>query len=85
MSTHNVISPPVILGSMNDEIRRIVKDRLQQKGLTQADLARLTGKHPNAVSRTLNGHKDGGTVPSTWAAILEALDLKLTAEPDTDE
>ena len=64
---------------MNDEIRRIAKDRLHKKGLTQADLARITGKHPNAVSRTLNGHKDGGTIPATWAAILEALDLELTA------
>ena len=65
---------------MNDEIRAAVKARLKEKGLTQADLARATGKHPNAISRTLNGHKDGGKVPEIWAAILEALDLRLTVE-----
>lgn len=65
---------------MNDEIRAAVKARLKEKGLSQADLARLTGKHPNAISRTLNGHKEGGKVPDTWQAILDALDLRLTVE-----
>lgn len=66
---------------MNETIRAAVKARLKDKGLTQADLARVTGKHPNAISRTLNGLKEGGKVPDTWAAILEALDLRLTVEP----
>lgn len=66
---------------MNDEIRAAVRERLRAKGMTQADLAKVTGKHPNAISRTLNGHKEGGKIPDTWASILEALDLHLTVEP----
>ncbi|UQN07400.1 hypothetical protein [Deinococcus sp. QL22] len=49
--------------------------------MSRADLARAIGKHPNAVTRALNGLKDGGSVPPMWASILEALDLELTAQP----
>lgn len=66
---------------MNDEIRAAVQARLEQKHLSRSDLARLIGKHPNAVTRALNGLPDGGKVPPIWAAILEALDLDLTVSP----
>ena len=66
---------------MNDEIRAKVDARLKEKGLSRADLARATGKTPQAISRALGGGKDSGTPPLIWAAILEALDLRLTVEP----
>ncbi len=68
---------------MNDEIRAAVSARLEAKHMSRADLARAIGKHPNSVTRALNGLKDGGQVPPIWAAILEALDLELTAQPRT--
>lgn len=58
-----------------------MKARLQQQGMTQADLARVTGKHPNAISRSLNGLPEGGKIPPIWEAILSALGLTLTAVP----
>lgn len=64
---------------MNDEIRAVVTARLEAKHMSRADLARAIGKHPNAITRALNGLKDGGQVPPIWAAILEALDLELIA------
>lgn len=65
---------------MNDELRAIVEARLKEKGMSRADLARATNKLPQAISRALNGGKDSGSPPPVWAAILEALDLELTAQ-----
>ena len=65
---------------MNDELRAIVEARLKEKGMSRADLARATNKFPQAISRALNGGKDSGSAPPVWAAILEALDLELTAQ-----
>ncbi|GGK25810.1 hypothetical protein GCM10008955_19430 [Deinococcus malanensis] len=70
---------------MNDEIRAAVDARLQDKGLSRSDLARAIGKTPQAITRALNGGKDGGgQVPGIWAAILETLDLELVAQPKQD-
>ena len=65
---------------MNEEIREKVDARLHEKHMTRADLARAVGKTPQEISRALNGRKDGGSVPSLWQAILDALDLRLTVE-----
>lgn len=54
--------------------------RLHEKHMTRADLARALGKTPQEISRALNGGPRGGSVPPLWAAILEALDLRLTVE-----
>lgn len=64
---------------MNDEVRAAVDARLKDRHMSRADLARAIGKTPQAITRALNGTQDGGTVPPLWAAILEVLDLKLTA------
>lgn len=67
---------------MNDEIRKQVDERLKEKGLTRADLARATNRTPQEITRALNGGKGGaGKVPDLWQAILDALDLRLTVEP----
>lgn len=67
------------------EIRAQVQARLDQKHMTRADLARAIGKTPQTVTRALNGNEGGGTVPPLWAAILEALDLRLTVEATSGE
>ena len=69
---------------MNDDVRAAVSARLEAKHLARADLARATGLKPQAITRALNGTQGGGTVPAAWAAILEALDLELTAQTRTD-
>jgi transcriptional regulator with XRE-family HTH domain len=67
---------------MNDEIRAKVQARLAEKHMSRADLARAMHKTPQEVTRALNGGKDGGgKIPGIWAAMLEALDLRLTVEP----
>ena len=67
---------------MNDDVRAAVKARLEEKHMSRADLARALSRTPQEISRALNGGARGGSVPPLWAAILEALDLELTAEPD---
>lgn len=67
---------------MNNAIRAAVVDRLNEKHMSRADLARAVGKTPQEISRALNGRKDGGSVPPLWSAMLQALDLRLTVEPD---
>jgi predicted transcriptional regulator len=67
---------------MNDEIRAVVSARLATKHMSRADLARAIGKTPQEITRALNGGRDGGgKVPTIWTAILDALDLQLTASP----
>lgn len=66
---------------MNERVRERVDARLKEKGLSRADLARAIGRTPQTVTRALNGNEGGGTIPPLWAAILEALDLRLTVEP----
>ena len=69
---------------MNPDIRAEIDARLKVKGMSRADLARATGAHPNAITRALNDTGGrGGSIPPLWAAILEALDLELTAQPRT--
>lgn len=67
--------------TMNDAIRAAVNARLHEKHMTRADLARASRLAPTAVTRALNGTQGGGTVPPAWAAMLDALDLTLTALP----
>lgn len=70
---------------MNPEIRAAVDARLKEKGMSRADLARAVGTQANNVTRALNDTGgNGGKVPELWAAILTALDLKLTTERVTD-
>lgn len=66
---------------MNEEIRAAVEARLKQKGMTRADLARAVQAQPAHITRALNDTGGrGGKIPDLWAAILEALDLRLTVE-----
>lgn len=65
---------------MNDAIRTAIDEHLRAEGMTRSDLARATGKTPQAITRALNGGKDGGgQIPGIWAAMLDALGLELVA------
>lgn len=66
---------------MTEEIRAGINARLKQKDMTRADLARAIQRHPNSITRALNAYEDSGRVPPVWAAMLEALGLRLTVEP----
>jgi hypothetical protein len=70
---------------MNDEVRASVAARLEDKHMSRADLARAVDKTPQEITRALNGGHGGGEIPRLWAAILEALDLELTAQPRTPD
>lgn len=63
---------------MTEEVREKMTERMQEQGLSRADLARAVARPPQAITRALNGTKDGGTVPPLWAAMLDALGLELT-------
>lgn len=64
---------------MNDEIRATVDSRLKAQGMTRADLARATKKHPNSITRALNGYDNSGRVSPLWEEVLNVLGLKLVA------
>lgn len=64
---------------MNEQVREAVKQAMQEKALSQGELARQTGLVRPAVSKLLNGSV--GRVPENWQRILDALDLELVAVP----
>lgn len=67
---------------MNNEIRRQIDERLKEKGMSRADLARAVQRTPQTISRALNDSgKGAGAVPDLWRDILDALDLELSAQP----
>ena len=69
---------------MNDRIRAVASARLKEKGISHADLARITGTTPQAIVRIFEETSSkGGPVSQLWSDILEALDLELTAQPRT--
>jgi len=65
---------------MNNLVREKVKQALKSRDLSQADLARMVAKTPQAISRALGGGVDSGSVPPIWQNILETLDLELTIQ-----
>jgi len=69
---------------MNDSIRAVARARLEERGMTYVDLARVTGTTSPTITRAFEetGSR-GGLVSQLWADILEALDLELTAQPRT--
>lgn len=64
---------------MNADVRDAVKAALEQKGMTQAELARRIGMERPNLHRLLSGKS--GQVPEAWQKILKELGLELTARP----
>ena len=63
--------------SVTDEIRAIVKQVLQERHMTQTELAEKLGVTPQALSRTIN---ERGKVPGLWKDIFAELGLEVTVK-----
>ncbi|WP_291431839.1 helix-turn-helix transcriptional regulator [Deinococcus sp.] len=63
---------------MTDEIRHLIRERIRQTGLSQADIARQMGLAPQELSRAL---RERGKIPPIWETILNHFHLQLTVEP----
>ena len=72
-----------MMQSMNQNIRRRVRVALAERDMNQSDLARAVGMKPQYISDLLTGRV--GRIPTTWARVLEALDLELVAVPKGDK
>ena len=57
--------------NVNDRIRRDIRELLKQRGLSQQDLANLTGIERPNINAMLNGKI--GKMPERWEKVLEAL------------
>ena len=68
---------------MNEQVRQVVRDRMKEQGITHEKLAEVTGIQRPNVTRLLTGQS--GTIPDNWQKVLDALGLKLIAEPKTQE
>lgn len=64
-------------------IRQRIRARMQECGLTQAELARQLGIKPPSLAQILSGRR--GRVPESLLDVLEALDLHLDARPIQEE
>jgi transcriptional regulator with XRE-family HTH domain len=63
-------------------IRQRIQARIQERGLTQAELARQLGIKPPSLAQILSGRR--GRVPESLLNVLQALDLHLDAHPKED-
>ena len=57
------------------DVRQIILNRMEQRGITQAKLAELAGMTQPRVNAYLRGHRD--VYATTLARILTALDLDI--------
>jgi predicted transcriptional regulator len=64
---------------VNDEIRRLVKETMAEKGLSQQAVADALGlKRPN-ITRMLSGRS--GQVPVNWQGLFDLLGVEPTIRP----
>ncbi len=68
---------------MNEQVRQAVRARMKERGITQVKLAREVGMEQPNIQRLLAGRV--GAVPDSWQKVLDALGLKLIAEPKTPD
>ena len=70
---------------MTGEIRKQIKQALAERGMSQVELARLSGIREDYVSKILRGERV--SVPKDFAAILDTLNFQLfaVAKSDTKE
>lgn len=67
------------IGSMTEDVRKLLREYLDVSGTTQQELADATHKHPMQISKALRG--ESGKLPSLWTAMFEAAGLKLLLVP----
>lgn len=65
------------MGFVNDKVREAAKQAMRERGMTQEQLAQEAGIERPNVNAMLNGKS--GKVPSRWEAVLDVLDLEVTA------
>ncbi len=71
----------VIMNSMTESIREMVRESMNQQGVSTYRLAQLTEIEQPNVTRLLKGRS--GKIPYSWQKILDALDLELVVQPKT--
>jgi len=63
---------------LSAEILATIKRRIEEKGLTQAEIARAIGMERPNVTRMLTGRS--GQAPDNWVKLLDLLGLELTVK-----
>ena len=64
---------------MTDNIRKIVKQQIAKKGISDAEFGRQIGVSQPNISRMLKPN-GVGQIPKTWQDTLEALELELVVK-----
>lgn len=67
------------MAAMNEQVRQMVKVVLHERGMTQTQLAELTGIERPNITRLLSGSV--GKTPDNWQKILDALGLEMVVQP----
>ena len=79
LDSYVIIGYDVIMNSMTDSIREMVRESMNQQGISTYRLAQLTEIEQPNVTRLLKGRS--GNIPDSWQKILDALDLELVVQP----
>lgn len=79
LDSYVIIGYDVIMNSMTDSIREMVRESMNQQGISTYRLAQLTEIEQPNVTRLLKGRS--GKIPDSWQKILDALDLELVVQP----
>jgi predicted transcriptional regulator len=79
LDSYVIIRYDVIMNSMTDSIREMVRESMNQQGISTYRLAQLTEIEQPNVTRLLKGRS--GKIPDSWQKILDALDLELVVQP----
>ena len=67
---------------MNTKVREQVRQVLEQRGMTQSELARRVGVKRMNLNRLLS--ERGSEIPRTWQKVLDELKLELVIQPRQD-
>jgi hypothetical protein len=62
-----------------DDVRKATRRVIEDRGLSQSQLERVSGLRADYISKLLRGDK--GEAPPSWITLLEALDLELKVVP----
>jgi predicted transcriptional regulator len=65
--------------NMNPQIREMIRHQMKRRNLSQEALGELVEMSQPNIARSLSGRS--GSIPSTWARILDELGLELVAVP----
>lgn len=70
------------MSPMTDQVRKAVKERMAQLGMSQGDLAEKLHMERVNLNRILTGRS--GKIPESWQRILDSLGLELIVVPKSD-